>query len=382
MIKMKRGFIWMFILTVTLSGILFGVRYAKSASAEEDKEISDNLRLFTEVLAIVRKNYVGDIKIKDFIYGAIKGGINAIDPNSFFLTPEKYKDTKTAAKENLGTIGIQMRMKDGMLTVISTIDDTPAHVAGIKSGDKIVKINGEPTGDMSLHDALGKMSGAPKTAITLTVFRKGWLEAKDFTLMSEAPNIKSVKSRIIEERIGYVRITQFQEHTATDLSDTMEKLIQEKINAIILDLRDNPGGLLNSAVDIAGQFLTPDKLVVYAIDKKGEKNRFLTKEVKPNYIMPMVILVNQGSAGSSEIVAGALQKWDRAVILGTHTFGRGTIQTVVPLRDGSALRLTTARYFTPKGVSIEDSGIIPDLMVEPGEKGDIQLQSAIALLKK
>jgi carboxyl-terminal processing protease len=255
--------------------------------------------------------------------------------------------------------------------VIAPIEDTPAYRAGIKAGDKIVKINNESTREMSLHDAVSKMRGIPKTSVTITIFREGWKETKDFTLVREIIKIKSVKSKILEDGIGYVRINQFQEQTAADLSTALEQLKQANMNSLILDLRNNPGGLLNSAVSVTSQFLPPNKLVVYIKGRKGDRTEYNTSDERQSYDMPMIVLVNEGSASASEIVAGALKDWNKAVVLGAKTFGKGSVQSVIPLSDGSGLRLTTAIYYTPKGTSIQATGIEPDIAVklEAKEKG-------------
>ncbi|MBI5188210.1 MAG: S41 family peptidase [Nitrospirae bacterium] len=361
MIKKKTVLIWILIFTVASAGILIGRLSVKNVSAEG--EGYEELKTFTEVLSIVRKSYVEDVKAKDLIYGAIKGMLYSLDPHSGFMPPDVYKEMQIETKGEFGGIGIQIGVKEGMLTVIAPIEDTPAYRAGIKPGDKIIKINNEFTKDMSLHDAVSRMRGVPKTSVTITILREGWKETKDFTIIRDIIKIKSVKSKVLEDEIGYVKITQFQEQTAADLSTAMDKLMQEKINALVLDLRNNPGGLLNSAVDVTSQFLPPGKLVVYTKGKTGERTEYHTEGVKPGYTIPMIVLINQGSASASEIVAGALKDWNRAVILGTQTFGKGSVQTVIPLTDGSGIRLTTARYYTPNGRSIQTTGIIPDIIV-------------------
>lgn len=279
------------------------------------------------------------------------------------MSPEAYKDLQVETKGEFGGLGIQIGVKDGMLTVIAPIEDTPAFKAGIKAGDKIAKINNESTKDMSLQDAVSKMRGAPKTSITISILREGWKEPKDFTMMRDIIKIKSVKSKVLEGNIGYVKVSQFQDQTSADLSAALQKLTGEKITSLILDLRNNPGGLLNSAIDVTGQFIPKGKLVVYTKTRSGEKMEFLTEDGK-SYDLPMIVLVNQGSASASEIVAGALKDWNRAVILGTQTFGKGSVQTVIPLSDGAGLRLTTSKYYTPKGISIQNTGITPDIVVK------------------
>lgn len=360
MSKKKIVLIWILILTIASAGVLIGRWSIVGAEGEGYEE----LKIFTEAISMVKKNYVEDVKTKDLVYGAIKGMLNSLDPHSSFLSPEAYKEMQAETKGEFGGIGIQIGIKDGMLTVIAPIEDTPAYRAGIKAGDKIMKVNNEFTKDMSLHDAVDKMRGAPKTSVIITILREGWKETKDFTLVREIIKVKSVKSKLLEDGIGYVKINQFQEQTAADLSTALEKLTQEKMNSLILDLRNNPGGLLNSAVGVTSQFLPPGKLVVYIKGKKGEKTDYNTTEDKPNYNIPMIALVNEGSASASEIVAGALKDWNRAVILGAKTFGKGSVQSVIPLSDGSGLRLTTAVYYTPKGTSIQATGIVPDIVVK------------------
>lgn len=337
----------------------------------------DELKVFTEAISVVRKNYVENIEMKNLIYGAIKGMINSLDPHSAFMTPEQYKEMQVDTKGEFGGIGIQIGIKEGMLTVIAPIEDTPAYKAGIKAGDKIIKVNDEFTKDMSLHDAVSKMRGAPSTPVKITILREGWKETRDFTIIREIIKIKSVKSKVIEDGIGYVKLNQFQEQTASDLSNALEKLKKENIESLILDLRNNPGGLLNSAVDVTSQFIAPSKLIVYIKDKSGEKIEYRSGRINSIFDHPMIVLVNEGSASASEIVAGALKDWNRAVVIGTQSFGKGSVQSVIPLNDGSALRLTTAMYYTPNGTSIQTTGIIPDIVVKPEIKEGDKVRPAI-----
>jgi carboxyl-terminal processing protease len=369
------------IVTVASTGVLVGRWSLSAIGAEIDGY--EELKVFTEALSLVRKNYVEDIKPKDLIYGAIKGMLASLDPHSAFMTPEQYKEMQVDTRGEFGGIGIQIGVKEGMLTVIAPIEDTPAYKAGIQAGDKIIKINDEFTKDMGLHDAVSKMRGAPATSVKITILREGWKETKDFSMMREIIKVKSVKSKVIEDGIGYIKINQFQEQTSSDLSDHMEKLVKENITALILDLRNNPGGLLNSAVDVSSQFLPTGKLVVFIKDRKGEKVEYRSKSDHPFDTIPMVVIVNQGSASASEIVAGALKDWNRGVTIGTQTFGKGSVQSVIPLGDNSALRLTTARYYTPKGISIQTTGITPDIVVKPGIKeGDKSRPSMRAIREK
>jgi carboxyl-terminal processing protease len=357
----KTVLVWITVLTVAAVSISIGRLSATSVGPEG--EGYEELKTFTEVLSIVKKHYVEEVKTKDLIYAAIKGMLNSLDPHSSFMPPEAYKELQVETKGEFGGLGIQIGLKDAILTVIAPIEDTPAFKAGIKAGDKIVKISNESTKDMTLQDAVSKMRGAPKTSITISILREGWQEPRDFTLEREIIKIKSVKSKVLEGNIGYVKISQFQDQTSADLSAALNKLGEEKIASLILDLRNNPGGLLNSAIDVTGQFLPKGKLVVYTKTRAGEKSEFHTED-ETNSDLPMIVLVNQGSASASEIVAGALKDWNRAIILGTQTFGKGSVQTVIPLSDGSGLRLTTSKYYTPKGISIQNTGITPDIVVK------------------
>ncbi len=353
------------IFTVASAGIFIGRWTLSSVEAEE---IYEELKIFSEALSLVRKNYVEDVKPKDLIYGALKGMVSSLDPHSGFLTPEQYKEMQVDTRGEFGGIGIQIGVKDGMLTVIAPIEDTPADKVGIEAGDRIIKINNEFTKDMGLHEAVSKMRGLPSTSVKITILREGWKETKDFIIVREIIKIQSVKSKLLEDGIGYIKLNQFQEQTAADLSNAIEDLTKENINSLILDLRNNPGGLLNSAVDVASQFLAQGKLVVFIKDKKGDKIEYKSTKYTVNQDLPMVAIVNQGSASAAEIVAGALKDWNRAVVIGTQTFGKGSVQSVIPLSDGGALRLTTARYYTPKGISIQTTGIAPDIVVKPEVK--------------
>ena len=361
----RTALILMLVVVVAAVSVSIGRLSVTSVSAAG--EGYEELKTFTEVMSMVRKYYVEEVKAKDLIYGAIKGMLSSLDPHSSFMPPDAYKEMQVETKGEFGGLGIQIGLKDKFLTVIAPIEDTPAFRAGIKAGDKIVMINKESTKDMSLQDAVTKMRGAPKTAVTIGILREGWDDPKDFTLIREIIKIKSVKSKVLEEKIGYIKINQFQEQTASDLSAAINKLSEGKVSSLVLDLRNNPCGLLNSAIDVTSKFLPKGKLVVYTKTRSGEKSEFFT-EGDTNFTPPMIVLVNQGSASASEIVAGALKDWNRAIILGTQTFGKGSVQTVIPLSDGAGLRLTTAKYYTPKGISIQNTGITPDIVLKLAAK--------------
>ncbi|HVQ77283.1 MAG TPA: S41 family peptidase [Candidatus Binatia bacterium] len=326
----------------------------------------ENLKLFTEVLSIIQSQYVDELPPKDIIYGAIRGTLRGLDPHSSFLDPEMYREMQVETSGSFGGLGIEITLRDDVLTVVAPIEGTPAYRAGIVSGDRIVKIEGMLTKDMQLADAVKRMRGKPGTKITISIMREGWTEPKDLDIIREQIRVQSVKTQELEPGIDYIRLRQFQEQTASDMDTILENYAKDgKLAGLVLDLRNNPGGLLTSSVDVAEKFLEPGKLIVYTEGRVRNQNMRFQGQTKKSYTQfPMVVLVNQGSASASEIVAGALQDWGRAVVIGTTTFGKGSVQTIIPLTDGSGLRLTTAKYFTPKGRSIHGKGVTPDIIVE------------------
>jgi carboxyl-terminal processing protease len=389
------------LLTLSLGG---GV----ASKGNDSAATYENLRLFTEVLSIIQSQYVDEVPPKELVYSAIKGTLRGLDPHSSFLDPEMYREMQVETSGSFGGLGIEITLKDDVLTVVAPIEGTPAYRAGILSGDRIVKIEGLSTKDMQLADAVKRMRGKPGSKVTISVVREGWTEPKDFPIVREQIRVQSVKSQQMEPGVEYIRLRQFQEQTAGDLEAALEKYTKEgKIQGLILDLRNNPGGLLTSSVEVTEKFIEPGRLVVYTEGRVRNQNMRFQANTKRVYTdFPMVVLVNQGSASASEIVAGALQDWGRAVVLGTQTFGKGSVQTIIPLSDGSGLRLTTAKYYTPKGRSIHGKGVTPDIIVEqpkppapaagaveappppsngetPQEmlKRDVQLQRAVDLLK-
>ncbi len=326
----------------------------------------ESLEVFSNILSIVRKNYVEDVETKNLVSGAINGMLQSLDPHSAYLTPELYKDLQSDTQGRFGGLGIEITVKGGILTVVSPIEDTPAAKAGIKPGDQIFKIEDEFTKDMTLIDAVKKMRGLKGTKINLTIRREGANDLLDFSLVRDIIRVQSVRSRTLEPGYGYVRLAQFQERSDRDLQRALEKMVAEKggIKGLVLDLRNNPGGLLTQAVRVSDLFLDSG-LIVYTEGRiEAQKQKFFAQKDGTWTDFPIVVLVNGGSASASEIVAGALQDHKRAVVLGTKTFGKGSVQTILPLDDNSALRLTTARYFTPQGRSIQATGIVPDIIVE------------------
>jgi carboxyl-terminal processing protease len=349
------------VMVALLSGVLIGKGWERTGHATETYE---ELRTFSEVLTQVQKNYVDDTKVKDLVQGAIRGMLSTLDPHSAYMTPEMYKEMQVETKGEFGGVGIQIGVKENRLAVIAPIDGTPAQRAGIKAGDYITKVNEESTKDLSLMDAVQKMRGPKGTKVNLTIQRDGASDPLQFTLVRDTIKIESVKSKVMDN-IGYVKLTQFQEATGRDLGRVLKQFKDQKVQSTILDLRNNPGGLLTAAVEVSEQFLPNGKLVVYTKGRESKKDEWFAKGRDQMDDSPMIILVNEGSASASEIVAGALQDYGRAVIVGTTSFGKGSVQTILPLGDGSGLRLTTAKYYTPKGRSIQSTGITPDIVIKP-----------------
>ncbi len=325
----------------------------------------ESLRIFTDVVSIVEENYAEEVDIKELVYNAVKGMLRGLDPHSSFLTPEDYSEMQVDTKGAFGGIGIEIGIREGVLTVIAPIEDTPAFKAGIKAKDKIVKIGDKPTKDMTLNDAVKLMRGPKGTEVTIWIMREGFEEPKPFTIVRDIIKVKSVKSKMLEDGFGYIRITQFQESTADDLEDALNKLgsREGKLKGLVLDLRNNPGGLLQQAVAVANKFISSGLIVYTKGRAPGQDLSFNADAEGTHPYYPMIVLVNGGSASASEIVAGALQDHRRAVLLGTTTFGKGSVQTIIPLADGSAVRLTTSKYYTPSGRSIQARGIEPDIIV-------------------
>jgi carboxyl-terminal processing protease len=393
---MKKAFVIgsvLIVLTLSLGGSV-------ASKSTESGATYEQLKLFTEVLSIVQNQYVDEVPPRDLIYGAIKGTLRGLDPHSSFLDPESYREMQVETSGSFGGLGIEITLRDDILTVVAPIEGTPAYRAGIHPGDRIIKIDGIVTKDMQLSDAVKRMRGRPGTKVTIAIGREGWTETKDFEITREQIRVQSVRTHDLSNGIGYLRVRQFQEQTAHDVEGAVDKFAKAGMKAMVLDLRNNPGGLLTAAVEVAEKFLEDGKLVVYTEGRVRNQNmRFSAHAKKPLSAMPMVILINQGSASASEIVAGALQDYNRAVVVGTQSFGKGSVQTIIPLSDGSGLRLTTAKYFTPKGRSIHGKGIAPDIVVEiPKEKDgsppkppsldpledlkrDVQLQRALDVIK-
>lgn len=361
-----------FTITLLLSLFLTTVAIANTEQdTEQNNEAGtlplDELRIFSEVFAKVKNDYVEIIDDRELIENAIRGMLEGLDPHSAYLDKEHYNDLQEGTSGEFGGLGIEVGMEDGFVKVISPIDDTPAKRAGIEAGDLIIKLDEQSVKGMALNDAVKLMRGKPGSDIIITVVREGEDKPIKITITRDIITVKSVRSKMLEPGFGYIRVSNFQTHTAEDTRKSLEKLKKENddgLSGLILDLRNNPGGILNAAVGVSDLFLD-NGLIVYTEGRiKDSKLTFTAKPTDMLKDAPIIVLVNGGSASASEIVAGALQDHNRAIIMGERTFGKGSVQTILPMNDEAALKLTTARYFTPSGRSIQASGIEPDIIIE------------------
>lgn len=383
---------------------LFMVFYVFAETEEKDasKDIYDNLDIFASGLALVQRDYVDEVEPQKIIYGALKGMMGALDPHSQFLDQEAYREMQVDTEGEFGGLGIEITVEDNFLTVVSAIEGTPAFSAGILPKDRVLKIEGKSTKDMTLEDAVKKLRGKPGSKIHLTIMRKK--EILEFEMERAVIKIESITAvQLLENQIGYVRISEFQERTGEDLQKGVQSLQEKNLEGLILDLRSNPGGLLQASVDVANLFVKKGSLIVSTKGRKPTQNMTFTAKQDAVFHMPLIVMVNGGSASAAEIVAGAIQDLKRGIIVGEKSFGKGSVQSVIPLKDGSALKLTTAKYFTPSGKTIQSVGIQPDVVVElsveetlnlkkhwrkkhekeddKAAPADRQLQTAINLLK-
>ena len=335
----------------------------------------EDLRTFTEVFAKIKSDYVEPVEDKVLLENAIRGMLTGLDPHSAYLVPEDYQDLQAGTSGEFGGLGIEVGMEDGFVKVIAPIDDTPAQRAGVEAGDLIIRLDDTPVKGMSLADAVNLMRGKPGTNIVLTIVREGRDRPIRITIMRDVIQVTSVRSRTLEPGFGYVRISQFQNRTGENLRDAVVRLrgdAGDELRGLVLDLRNNPGGVLSAAVSVSDAFLK-EGTIVYTEGRMDEaKLKFSAKGSDILDGIPLVVLVNAGSASASEIVAGALQDHRRAVIIGEKTFGKGSVQTILPLDNGSALKLTTARYYTPSGVSIQARGIVPDITLDRMEVSRVE----------
>ncbi|OGQ16876.1 MAG: hypothetical protein A3B70_01805 [Deltaproteobacteria bacterium RIFCSPHIGHO2_02_FULL_40_11] len=370
------------LVAVALSGLILGIalRGLFEPSVEANKTPPNHYQkigILLKVLNFVESNYVEEVEIKELVYGAIKGMLATLDPHTNFLTPELFKEMKVDTSGEFGGLGIEITMKDGVLTIITPLEGTPADKAGLKANDKIIKIEDEYTDKMNLMEAVSKMRGKKGTPIQITILREGLTEPKEFKVVRDIIKVKSVKFEMLKEDIGYVRVANFQERTHQDLRsaltqlDRQSKKYQSKtdqpqlgLQGLVLDLRNNPGGLLDQAVKVSDLFL--EKGIIVSTMGRLKENKDVEYAHKSGTWrdVPIVVLVNGASASASEIVGGALQDHQRALLIGTKTFGKGSVQQVIELDDQSGLKLTIAKYYTPSGRSIQESGLEPDIEVE------------------
>ncbi len=360
--RLSGWIIWAGVMALLVAGM--AVSPIANLAASETSAYSE-LRTFSEVLSLVEENYVNKVDAKKLIRGAIRGMLRTLDPHTTYLNPEYFKEMQVETTGRFGGLGIEISIRGGVLTVVTPIEDTPAHKAGVQAGDQIILIEEEPTKDLSLQEVVKRLRGKPGTEVKITVRREGEKEMLPFTITREIIRIKSVRSRMLPEDIAYIRVRSFQNGTGREVKDALSSLEDKGARALVLDLRNNPGGLLSQAVSVSDIFLKAGSLIVYTKGRMNDQeHRFTSTHEVPGGKIPMAVLVNAGSASASEIVAGALQDLGRAKLIGVKTFGKGSVQTVVPLSDGSGLRLTTALYFTPKGRRIQGEGIEPDIVSE------------------
>jgi carboxyl-terminal processing protease len=398
----KQGRVWLGI--VALGCLFAGAVMANRLPFQGDSY--EELKTFTEVLSYVEANYVDEVEPEKLVHGAIRGMLRTLDSHSSFMPPEVYREMQVETEGKFGGLGIEITIRDDILTVVSPIEGTPAYRAGIKAADRIVSVEGESTKDMSLIEAVRRLRGPADTNVTIGIMREGFTEPKDFILTRAIIHIRSVDSKVLPDGVGYVKLRSFHKNTSEELAAELEELDQSKVNALVLDLRNNPGGLLEQAIAVTNEFISSGKLIVYTKGRLANQNmKGFSKSDGSHSDYPMVILVNGGSASASEIVAGALQDLERAKLVGTKTFGKGSVQTIIPLSNGAGLRLTTAKYYTPSGRVIHEKGIVPDVVIEeppppkeePGQEQplrqrrlslpdddlsiDPQLQKAVEVLK-
>ena len=360
-----------------ITGIVCGLNVeASSEDVVADTGLYRELKLFSDVVSVIQSSYVREAAPQELIYGAINGMLSGLDSHSRFMPPDIYKEMQVETKGEFGGIGIVIGIRNGLLIIISPIEDTPGYRAGIKSGDIIAERNGKSAKKLTLMEAVKKLRGPKETKVSIGIAREGEKKLLYFDIVREVIKIKNTKNaRVLDDNIGYVRIVHWNQNVFPELKKEISSLLEKKINGLIVDVRNNPGGLLVACVKITDLFLPKGKLIVSTKGRKKGQNITFVSQAGALYPMdmPLVVLINGGSASASEIFAGAMQDWHRGIILGTKSFGKGSVQTVIPLSDGSGIRLTTAKYYTPKGRSIDEVGLIPDVILEmtKGEKVEL-----------
>lgn len=336
-------------------------------SEKENNVLFEKLDLFATVLSLVQNSYVEQVSSKDLIYGALQGTLASLDPFSQFLTPDMYKEMQIDTGGKFGGLGIEVVIQGNTIVVVEPLPNSPAEKAGLKPGDRLIRIHGEPIDPNALEEAVSKLRGPVGSKIDVTLFRPASKQTFTVEMMRENIKVQAItQCQVLPgTEIGYIKLPKFQEDTSEEFSKSVDQLLEKKIKGLILDLRNNPGGLLDEAIDVAGRFIGPEKLVVYTQGRLAEQN---VKKISTNGCkglgLPAVLLINRWTASAAEVVSGAVQDWEGGLILGETSFGKASVQSVIPLKDGSALRLTTAKYYTPKGRLIHQKGIEPDLKVD------------------
>lgn len=382
---MKKRLTYAVFLLALIAYVGAGAQVARTTAAGDKDDAYQQLELFTRVLERVRKDYVDGEKLtyKDLVQGALKGMLSTLDPHSEFMEPVKYTELKEDTEGSFSGVGLQVGTRDGSLVVIAPMEDTPAYEAGIMAGDHIDKIDGISTEKFGMNEAVKNLRGEPGSKVTLTVSRSSWTEPRDFSLTRADIRVFSVKDvnnrrefPLDENKIGYVRLTQFGEKTADELEDALNKLEGQGMSGLILDLRGNPGGLLDQAVAVSEKFLEKGKPVVSTEGRNSSADMHRSSSAfgRKRLALPLVVLINGGSASAAEIVTGCLQDLKRAIVVGEQSFGKGSVQSILPLPDGSALRLTTAKYYTPSHRVIHEHGIVPDIVVPLTDDEELAIQ--------
>ncbi|MDD5757247.1 MAG: S41 family peptidase [bacterium] len=354
--------------------VLFIVVFGMVSFTGTTTKMYDELKLFSEGLERIQSNYVEEVDPKKLIYGALSGMARSLDPYSQFMEPDMYNETKVETEGEFGGLGLRIEIKDEILTVVAPIEGTPAYKQGVLPGDRITKIDGKETKGLSLLESVKRLRGAKGTKVSITIYREGAKDLLEFTIVRDMIKIESVKYKMLNEKLGYIKINEFTEKTALDLDKALTALEKQNAEKLILDLRNNPGGLLNTCIEVCKQFIGDNKLLLSIRGRDTKMNQqFIADKDAKHKKWPMVILVNKGSASASEILSGVVQDYKRGRILGAKTFGKGSVQTVMPMSDGSGLRLTTAKYYLPSGRSIHEIGVTPDIIVEIPREDEVKL---------
>lgn len=362
---------WLSAITALIVGVSIGIASSVHAEKSQTRLPVEDVRMLSQVLERIKQAYVEDVDDSELLESAIEGMLSGLDPHSDYLTPKDFAELRESTSGEFGGLGIEITMDDtGFIRVVAPIDDTPAFRAGLQSGDLITQIDDTPVKGMTISEAVSMMRGKPGTSLTLTIAREGENRPMEFEITRDIIKITSVRQRMLEPGFGYIRISQFQERTGPDFVEALNTLRSENegsLNGLVLDLRNNPGGVLQASVDVADALIS-DGLIVYTEGRlENSHSRFVAKGSDPSEGVNLVVLINGGSASASEIVAGAIQDHQRGIIMGTRSFGKGSVQTILPLGEDHAIKLTTARYYTPNGRSIQAQGIAPDIEVRPGK---------------